>query len=324
MDIKDIKSDIENDWQSFQILIKRTLESDCTLLGSINSYLSENRGKQLRPLLSILSAKACGEINDLSISCAVVSEMIHTATLLHDDVADDASERRGAPTVQTAYSPAASILTGDFWLARAISLLIKDKHHEIMELFATTVQDLSEGELFQMQKAVSLDTTEEDYYYIIYRKTASLFVAAVKSAAYSVNSGKAVLDGMESYAANLGIAFQIRDDIFDYMPKLNTGKPAGGDIKEKKLTLPLIYALRAATEQEKSAFLKLLKESDQDDEKLVPQATSLIDKYSGVSKAQNTLTKYCHKAEESLSVLKESIYKRDLINLTKFVGTRLV
>ncbi|MFA6335073.1 MAG: polyprenyl synthetase family protein [Bacteroidales bacterium] len=324
MDINDIKSDINREWQSFQRLMKKNLDSNCSLLGTINSYLLDNKGKQIRPLLSILSAKACGEINDLSISCAVVSEMLHTATLLHDDVADNAPQRRGAPTVQTAYSPAASILTGDFWLAKAFSLLVKNQNLTILGFFTKTVKDLSEGELFQMQKASSLDTTEEDYYYIIYSKTASLFVAAIKSAVYSVEKDKVILDSMENYASNLGIAFQIRDDIFDYMPNLNTGKPTGGDIKEKKITLPLICALNSATEEEKNKMLKILRETLTDDDKLVVEATRLIDKYSGVALAQKTMTVYCKKAEDSLSVLKDSTYKRDLKNLARYVGNRLV
>ncbi len=324
MNIKDIKSDIEQEWLSFQKLMKETLDSNVTLLNTINSYLLDNKGKQIRPLLSILSAKACGNINDHSISCAVISEMFHTATLLHDDVADDASHRRGAPTVQTTYSPAASILTGDYWLAKALYLLVKEHSPEILQFFTKTVTDLSEGELFQMQKAESLDTTEEDYYYIIYSKTASLFVAAIKSAVYTVVKDKKTIDCMESYAKNLGIAFQIRDDIFDYMPDLNTGKPTGGDIKEKKITLPLICALKSATESEKNYFLKILRESDKDDDRLVIEAATIIDRYSGLEQAQSILTEYCIKAADSLSVLKDSLYKRDLLDLAQYVGNRLV
>lgn len=323
MEIKDINSDIDYEWQSFQKLMSVNLVSNSSLLNTINTYLLDNKGKQIRPLLSILSAKACGKINDLSISCAVVAEMIHTATLLHDDVADNASQRRGAPTVQTTYSPAASILTGDFWLAKALSLLVKENNPEIMGLFTKTVEDLSEGELFQMQKANSLDTTEEDYYNIIFRKTASLFVAAIKSAVCSVGVKSEVLESMERYACHLGIAFQIRDDIFDYMPQLNTGKPAGGDIKEKKITLPLICALNSATESERESLLNLLRETFTDDEKSVVEATKLIDKYSGIALAQSALMEHCQKAEESLSILEDSVYKRDLVQLARYVENRL-
>ncbi len=323
MEIKDIYEDIDVEWKEFEQVLSESLVSNSSLLNTINGYLLTNKGKQIRPLLSILSAKACGDINSLSISCAVVSEMIHTATLLHDDVADDSSQRRGVPTVHTTYSPAASILTGDFWLAKALSLLAKEDNSEILSFFTKTVEDLSEGELFQMQKADTLDTTEDDYYNIIYRKTSSLFVAAIKSAVYSVGAEKSLLMKMESYAIHLGMAFQIRDDIFDYMPQLNTGKPAGGDILEKKITLPLIYALNASTEEEKETFMKLLRQSDVEGEILVYQANNLITKYSGIEKSQKALIEQCSKAEESLSDLKESIYKRDLVRLARYVGDRI-
>ncbi|MEN6618111.1 MAG: polyprenyl synthetase family protein [Rikenellaceae bacterium] len=323
MEIKGINSNIESEWESFQRLMKENLKSSSSLLNSINSYLLDNKGKQIRPLLSILSAKACGQANDLSILCAVVTEMIHTATLLHDDVADNASHRRGVPTVQTAYSPAASILTGDYWLAKALSLLVRKPNPQIMGFFTKTVEDLSEGELFQMQKANSFDTTEEDYYSIIYRKTASLFVAAIKSAVYSVGVKGEVLISMERYACHLGIAFQIRDDIFDYMPKLNTGKIPGGDIKEKKITLPLICALNSATGQERESLMILMRGTLLDGDKLVSEATMLIEKYSGTTLAQSILMEYCQKAEESLSILEDSVYKNDLVQLARYVGNRV-
>jgi len=324
MDLDIIKSNIEYEWQFFQKLMRENLESGCSLLNTINSYLLENKGKQIRPLLTILAAKACGKSNELSISCAAVAEMIHTATLLHDDVADNASQRRGVPTVHTTYSAAASILTGDFWLVKALSYMVKKDNPQILGFFSKTIEDLSEGELFQMQKANSLDTTEEDYYNIIYGKTASLFVASIKSAVFSVGAKKEVMDNMEIYARHLGIAFQIRDDIFDYKPQLKTGKIAGGDIKERKITLPLIYALNASSESEKEILLNMLRDRLSDDISLVAEATVLIERYSGITLAQSALMEHCHKAENALSVLDDSVYKRDLVQLARYVGERLI
>ena len=322
MDITNIQSDIAYEWQFFQKLMRENLDSSSSLLNTINSFLLNNKGKQIRPLLTILSAKACGQSNDVSISCAAVSEMIHTATLLHDDVADNAYQRRGVPTVHATYNAAASILTGDFWLAKALSHMVKKNCPQILGYFAKTIEDLSEGELFQMQKANNLDATEEDYYKIIYGKTASLFVASVKSAAYTVNPPQAVLEKMEIFARHLGIAFQIRDDIFDYMPGLNTGKAAGGDIKERKITLPLICALNSCTESERQSLYNSLRGAPEDDDKLVSEATALIGRYSGIEKAQKALLEHCQKAEESLNILEDSVYKTDLIQLTRFVGQR--
>jgi len=323
MDINGIKSDIKKEFQSFKDLMEQTLKSESTLLSAINLYLLKNGGKQLRPLIGLLSAKACGGINDITISCAAVTEMLHTATLLHDDVADNSDHRRGARTIQSKYTPAASILTGDFWLAKALSLLVKEENPRIMGFFTKTVEDLSEGELFQMQKAETLDTSESDYYRIIYSKTASLFVGAVKSAVYSVCKDDQVLKNMENYAEHLGIAFQIRDDIFDYMPELDTGKPAGGDIIERKITLPLIAALNSSEKAEKDSLLALLKNPASDENQLLKEAIELVGKYSGIAIAQSVLMEHCKKAEESLSFLEDSTYKTDLIVLARYVGERL-
>jgi len=323
MDINTINSDIKEDFQRYRDLMKETLCSRSILLDTINSYLLQNGGKQLRPLLGLLSARACGGVNENTISCAVVSEMIHTATLLHDDVADQSDKRRGVRTVQAEYTPAASVLTGDYWLAKSMSLLVKIDNPRIMGFFTKTVEDLSEGELFQMQKATSLDTTEEDYFKIIYSKTASLFVGAVKSTVYSVCKEEKVLRNMEDYAEHLGIAFQIRDDIFDYMPELNTGKPAGGDVVERKLTLPLIAALNSAEKDEKDRMTALLKDNGTNEKLLMKEAVHLVEKYSGIALAQSVLMEHCKKAEDALSFLEESVYKTDLIILVRFVGERV-
>lgn len=322
MDISKINSDIKEDFQRYRSLMESTLVSGSALLNTINSYLLQTSGKQLRPMLAILSAKACGSVNDNTISCAAVAEMIHTATLLHDDVADQSDKRRGVRTVQAEYNPAASILTGDYWLSKAMSILVSLNDSRIMGFYTKTVEDLSEGELFQMQKASSLDTTESDYYSIIYSKTASLFVGTVKSAVFTVCRNEKVLSAMEEYAGQLGIAFQIRDDIFDYMPGLNTGKPAGGDVVERKLTLPLIAALKSATAQERENMISMLKNSDTEEELLMSEAVRMVEKYSGIAIAQEALTERCKRAAEALSFMDESDYKNDLIQLTRYVGER--
>ncbi|MCK9627140.1 MAG: polyprenyl synthetase family protein [Bacteroidales bacterium] len=322
MDINKINSDIREDFQRYRSLMETTLVSGSSLLNTINSYLLQTSGKQLRPLLAILSARACGGLNERTISCAAVAEMIHTATLLHDDVADQSDKRRGVRTVQAEYNPAASILTGDYWLAKSMSILVSLNDARIMGFYTKTVEDLSEGELFQMQKASSLDTTEEDYYSIIYSKTASLFVGTVKSAVFTVCRDENVLSAMEEYAGQLGIAFQIRDDIFDYMPGLDTGKPAGGDVVERKLTLPLIAALNAATENERDKMISMLKNNDAEESLLMEEAVRLVEKYSGIAIAQKALAERCKRAVEALSFMVESEYKRDLILLTRYVGER--
>ncbi|MDD2491793.1 MAG: polyprenyl synthetase family protein [Bacteroidales bacterium] len=322
MDIKSIRKDIEKEWSLFEEMLRSTLMSSSGLLNSINSYLMESTGKQIRPLLSLLASKACGTPNNLTISCAVVSEMIHTATLLHDDVADDSIYRRGKETVQSRFNPAASVLTGDYWLARALTLIVNERDMSVMGYFTKAVQELSEGELFQMQKATTLDTTEADYYKIIAQKTSSLFIAAVQSAVSTMDTDERVLENMGRYAYHLGLAFQIKDDIFDYTPKLNTGKPAGGDIMEKKLTLPLIVALNRASIDEREKMLEAVKSAGPDDFELVTKAFALVEKYSGKQIAQEALDEQCKKALECLEVLPDNLYKRHLITLTKYMGSR--
>ncbi len=322
MDINKIKEDIGEEWGEFERVLKETLVSSSDLLNTINSYLVENNGKQVRPLLSILAARALGKPYRLTISCAVVSEMIHTATLLHDDVADDSKYRRGTETVQSRFNPAASVLTGDYWLAKALSLIVNDKDMGVMSYFTKAVQELAEGEIFQMQKASSLDTTEEDYYKIIGQKTSSLFVAAVESAVFTMNPGKEVVDSMGRFAYHLGLAFQIKDDIFDYAPQMDTGKPAGGDIMESKFTLPLIAAVKRAESSEREEMLKAVKDAYPEDNTLALKAYKLVEKYEGKIIAQRALEEHCSIAIESLDVLPDNIYKSHLISLTKYMGSR--
>jgi octaprenyl-diphosphate synthase len=324
MEINKIHDRIKGDLEKVNLLIKESLASDVELLNTINKYLFDLKGKQIRPMLSLISAKACGEPNDLTTACAAVAEMIHTATLLHDDVADNSAQRRGAPTVQNLYNPASSVLTGDYWLAKALSLIVKQNNPAVMGYFTKAVEELSEGELFQIQKASRMDTTEEDYYYIISRKTSSLFVASVASAVYSSGASEKQISDLSRYAYHLGIAFQIRDDVFDYMPDLDTGKMAGTDIKEKKITLPLICALKNCNTKEREEMLRFIKETDGDSNSLVFKTMEFVKRYSGIECAQDALGQHSRKAIEALESIKESEFRRELEALAMYVGNRLV
>lgn len=323
MNLDKIKEDISADWQSYQRMLESGLISDCELLNSINTNILSNKGKQLRPLLSILAGNSCGKSNNLTLSCAVVSEMIHTATLLHDDVADNASKRRGKATIQKLFTPAASVLTGDYWLSKALSLLTKECDYKVLSFFTRAVEELSEGELFQMQKAGQLNTTKSEYYSIIARKTSSLFVAAVTSAVYSVGANDETISEMEKYAYYLGLAFQIRDDIFDYMPELNTGKMSGSDIKEKKLTLPLILAMEKANSEESSSLLDVVKNSNEITDEIVAMVLEFVQKYDGIEFAQKELINYSELAIDALKKIPASKYRDHLESLAIYVGKRV-
>ena len=323
MDLIRIKRLIGADLNNVRDIMKGCLDSECFLLNSINEYLFNLNGKQIRPVLALLSAKACGNITDLSLHCAVVSEMIHTATLLHDDVADNSDSRRGSPTVNALFSPARAILTGDFWLAKALSLISKSKDVRALAFFTKATTELAEGELFQMQKASTLDITEEDYIFIVTKKTSSLFTATVGGAVYSSGADDLTIEQMEQYAYNLGIAFQIRDDIFDYMPDLDTGKNAGSDIREKKITLPLIYALAKAPQAERQKMIEFISDSPGEDDNLPVKTLDFVRRYNGLALAQNTLDTYIDNAIELLNnAIPTSPYKEELIYIAHYIGNR--
>lgn len=326
-----VKQELGKHWSGYGQAIRAALANDNRLLTKLNEYIIDTAGKQLRPVLCLLSAQACGEVSQMSYECAAVCEIIHTATLLHDDVADNADLRRGLPTVKAAFSPAASVLTGDYWLAQGMYLLINKCNTEILGHFTKALHDLSVGEIIQMEKAEELDTTREDYYKIIECKTASLFIAAVKSGAISAGAPQEYVDAISNYAFHLGLAFQMRDDIFDYSPKMDTGKLAGADLKERKITLPLLCAMEASPE-EGEQIRKLIngientvtkgEEITESDAQIISEVTSFINANDGISKAQEILEHHIAIAVDSIATLPQSVAKERLVQLAEYVGKR--
>lgn len=319
------------DWSSYQNALEEALSNDNVLLTQINTYLIKNAGKQLRPILSLLAAKACGEINHTNFHCAAVSEMVHTATLLHDDVADNGDMRRGVPTVKAVFNQAASVLAGDYWLARALRILTDKCSKEVLDCFALSLQELSEGEIIQMEKADSLNTTEPDYYQIIARKTASLFIASVKSAALCVNAPAHYIEAIVKYAYHLGLAFQIRDDIFDYSPDMKTGKLAGSDLKERKITLPLLGAMQNAPQQRETIIALISQipnsvvkggEISEEEKHIIQKINEFIYANNGIQYAQASLENQTREAIAALSILPAGIAKERLAQLAVYLGTR--
>ena len=247
MDISTVKEYIGQDWTAVTRQIASSLQSDIALLNSTNESILSHSGKQLRPLLAILFARACagGEISEATVRYAAAAELLHNATLLHDDVADDSDQRRGVPTIRSLMGPSVSVLVGDYWLVKAMELILGggESDTRVIRIFSKTLSDLAEGEMLQLQKAQSGDTDETDYLRIIYNKTASLFEAACVSSAVSVGACEAYERAAKDYAVALGIAFQIKDDILDYSGTESVGKPLGVDILEQKITMPLLGAM---------------------------------------------------------------------------------
>lgn len=240
-----------SDWTAVQERIRAALASDIDMLSSVNGSLLDNSGKQLRPMLGLLVAGALGTVCEDSISFAAASELLHNATLLHDDVVDESATRRGKPTLSALMGPTAAVLVGDYWLSKAVDTIVgTTRQDEVIPLFSRTLSNLSEGEMLQLEKASSADTTEEDYLRIVYCKTASLFEAACAAAAVSVDAPEALREAAARYGAAVGMAFQIKDDIFDYGDPSQIGKPVGSDLRERKITLPLLGALDNAPQQQ--------------------------------------------------------------------------
>lgn len=328
MDLNEIKSFLGDDWKKVLEKIDEQLGSDIEVLDSTNRQILSHSGKQLRPMLSLLVARACsaGRITEASVCYAAASELLHNATLLHDDVADSSDERRGVPTIRSVMGASVSVLVGDYWLVKAMECILSchtSLDGRVIRLFSRTLSDLAEGEMLQLQKARSCDTTEEDYRRIIFNKTASLFEVSAVSAAISVNAPAEMEDAVRRYAGSLGLAFQIRDDIFDYaVSSAQIGKPVGVDIMEQKMTLPLLGALRMAGEETAADIRRKVMEIHSHPE-YREEIIGFVRDYGGIGYAMDRLGEYLDEAVTALDVLPETREKLYLIEIADYVGKRL-
>ena len=323
MDISDIKTYLAAPMAEVSALMDASLKSNIALLDATNRSLLSQGGKMLRPVLALLAAGACGGIKADSVRFAAASELIHNSTLLHDDVVDGASLRRGRPTVMSILNGPASVLVGDYWLVKAIRCILDAERYSerVIRLFSKTLSDLAEGELLQLQKASNADTTREDYIRIIYSKTASLFEAAVLSGAVSADAPEEWTAALAGYARNLGLAFQIKDDIFDYAGGEGIGKPVGIDLQEQKITLPLLCALDTVSEDEASTVRSLVGQiSDMPD--LAVRVRNFVQERGGVQLAVKEMEKYIAEAVFCLEELPETEEKSYLAKIARFVGER--
>lgn len=324
---EDIKKIVSTEWTGFESVLNAALESRSSLLNKINGYLLDNSGKMLRPLLALVTAKACsGSVNQKAVACAAVSELIHTATLLHDDVVDDSDYRRGQLTVKKLFTPGTSLLLGDYWLTKAIHVLISyGCPYEVLGSYSKAIEELAEGEIIQMELADSLKTTEKDYIEVIRRKTASLFIASVKSPAIVSGASDEVVSAMEQYAYWLGCSFQIRDDILDYRPTSETGKDSDCDIRERKITMPLLCAMRNAPEEEdriRGLMGKITCDpaKSAEDAAIAAEVRNFVMSHGGLDSARGVLREYATKARDYLKVLEPSGSRDGLMAIAAYVG----
>ena len=327
MDIKSIKEHLGQDWTALQDRIAAALQSDIDLLNMTNASILSNSGKQLRPLLSLLFARACsgGAVNEAALRYAAAAELLHNATLLHDDVADDSDKRRGVPTIKSLMGPSVSVLVGDYWLVKAVSEVLGADRGAVraIGIFSKTLSDLAEGEMLQLQKAQAGDTDMKDYLRIIYCKTASLFEASCATAAISAGASETVEKAARDYSVALGNAFQIRDDMLDYAGTDSVGKPLGVDILEQKITMPLLGALAAVSEEEASRVRGLVKDIAGHPE-YRDEIVSFVRCNGGLEAARAELDAYVEKAVKALDVLPESFEKDCLVELAYFTAKRIV
>lgn len=328
MDIRSIKEFLGHDWTSVQESIYTSLGSDIELLNVTNRSILAHSGKQMRPMMALLMAKACkggGDVAESAVRYASAAELLHNATLLHDDVADDSDQRRGVPTVRSLMGPSVSVLLGDYWLVKAMELILKDAPSDIkvIRIFSKTLSDLAEGEMLQLQKAQKGDTDEADYLRIIYSKTASLFEAACVSAAVSSDASEEYEQAARDYAVSLGLAFQIKDDILDYAGTESVGKPLGVDILEQKMTLPLLGAFANASAQEEEHVRKLIGnivDHPENREEIV----KFVKSHSGLEYAARKLDHYVGQAVKALEVFPHTRERDMLAELAYFTAERVL
>ena len=297
------------------------MKSQVPLLDRITHYIVKRKGKQMRPMFVFLSAGLCGGINEKTHRAATLIELLHTATLVHDDVVDDSNERRGFFSINALWKNKIAVLVGDYLLSKGLLLSVEYKDFNLLSIVSEAVRVMSEGELLQIEKARKLDISEEIYYEIIRQKTASLIASCCASGAASVDASENDIKEIHLFGELIGMAFQIKDDLFDYGPEGVIGKPTGIDIKESKMTLPLIYALSKTDRSTKRHIVNIIKNHNTEDKK-VREVIDFVKANGGLEYATKKMEEYQLKAFDVLNKFQDSIYKNSLRDLVKFTIER--
>ena len=305
----------------FENKFKDSLKSNVSLLDRIMHYIIKRKGKQMRPMFVFLTAKLFGKFEENTYRAASMIELLHTATLVHDDVIDEADFRRGFFSINALWKNKIAVLVGDFLLSRGLLLAVKHEEFELLKIMSTAVQDMSEGELLQIEKARKLDITEKVYFDIIRQKTATLIAACCASGANSVGEDKNTVETMRLFGEKAGIAFQIKDDLFDYTQSTFIGKPTGIDIREQKMTLPLIYTLNNVSNKEKNNIINIVKNHHENDKK-VAELIELVKENGGLNYAENVMIEYRNEALEILNQFDDNEARRSLELLLNYVVNR--
>jgi octaprenyl-diphosphate synthase len=318
--IDHIKLPINKELEAFEKTFSSSMKTNVPLLNTIMTYIVKRKGKQIRPMFVLFCSKLHGEINERTYRGASLIELLHTATLVHDDVVDGSDMRRGFFSINALWKNKIAVLVGDFLLAKGLLLSIDNDDFDMLKIVSESVKKMSEGELLQLEKARRLDITEEVYYDIITKKTASLIASCCALGAAAAHSSKEVIEQMRLFGEYTGIAFQIKDDLFDYGDN-NVGKPTGLDIKEKKMTLPLIYALNNSSNKEKQYIINLIKNKS-DKKRSVQEVIEFVISKGGFEYAQKCMKEYQLKASEILLTMPDNTSRQSLLELLDFVIER--
>ena len=316
-----IKEPISMEMRLFESKFKQSMSSSVPLLDRITHYIIRRKGKQMRPMFVFLSAKVLsGEVSERSYRAASLIELLHTATLVHDDVVDDSNMRRGFFSINALWKNKIAVLVGDYLLSKGLLLSIDNEDFDLLKIVSTAVKEMSEGELLQIEKARKLDITEEIYFDIIRQKTATLIAACTAAGAKSVGADNDMVKRFHRFGELLGMAFQMKDDLFDYTDA-KIGKPTGIDIKEQKMTLPLIYALNNCDKKEKKWLINSVKRHNTE-KKRVKEVIEFVNKSGGIDYTINKMKAYQTEALKLIEVLDDSPAKQSLITLVNYVIDR--
>ena len=319
--LDDIKSAVSKELEQFEVFYQNALHSDNFLLDKIGRYTLKHKGKQLRPLFVFLSAKCFGEVNESTYRAATFIELLHSATLIHDDVVDDAAERRGFASINAMYKNKIAVLAGDYLLSKGMMIALENRDYQMLDMISETVRNMSEGEIFQLEKAKKFDISEDDYYQIIEKKTAALIASCCAIGAVSTCANSAQVEAMRQFGINAGTAFQIRDDIFDYQPDNKSGKGYGNDIREHKMTLPLIHLLKNSTAIERTLIIGKIRLSGKR-KKTIDDIIQKANDKNSLQYCKERMNYFAHQAENQLDSIKDCEAKEALKNLLYYCVKR--
>lgn len=318
--LKQIKAPIEEELKYFEPVFKASMKSHVPLLNVITNYILRRKGKQMRPMFVFLSAKLTGQVNQTSYTAATLIELLHTASLIHDDVVDAAYQRRGFFSINALWKSKIAVLIGDFFLSKGLLIAIENNAFDLLKIVSDAVKAMSEGELLQIEKSRRMNISEDDYYTIIKQKTAALIAACTTAGCSSTGASPEEIEKMKLFGELTGMAFQIKDDLLDYQGK-TIGKATGNDIKEKKLTLPLIHVLSKVSQTEKKQLLRKIRKEHNKPEK-VKEIIDYVEKNGGIAYAKDCMLKFQNEAIDTLNYFPDSVIKNSLIQLVKYTTDR--